>query len=193
MGLSFTRFTILLFRSDSDRRCSQWRSSTRRRCHLVPFFATRTQAVRSQRRWAADERHRPTAVSSPVIWPEGKVNLHNSEKIRREPQIALLDLGLRPGGQGALVLTGGPGGDGADGSCRRAEGPCGLCGVPRPSPSYLLRSSPSLPSAARKEQGSSGLPGTAPVQGQRWDRDRVKCDSVAVLFLFTSPEVGPPF
>lgn len=73
-----------------------------------------------KRRSAA--QHRSTAVSSPVIWAEGKVNLHNSEKILHKPQIALLDLGLRPGGKGALVMTGGPGGDGADGSCRRAEG-----------------------------------------------------------------------
>lgn len=66
----------------------------------------------------------PPTVSSPVIWTKGKVNLpipRNSAK----PQITLLHLGLRPIGKGALVVTGGPVGTGADGRFRRLE--VGLC------------------------------------------------------------------
>lgn len=38
-----------------------------------------------------------------------------------KPQITLLQLGLRPIGKGALVVTGGPVGTGADGRFRRLE------------------------------------------------------------------------
>lgn len=67
----------------------------------------------------------PPTVSSPVIWTKGKVNLHDSEKNPAKPKITLLRLGRRPVGEGALVMTGGPGGDAADGRFRRAE--VGLC------------------------------------------------------------------
>lgn len=48
-----------------------------------------------------------------------------SENFPAKPQITLLRLGLRPIGKGALVVTGGPVGTGADGRFRRLE--VGLC------------------------------------------------------------------
>lgn len=66
----------------------------------------------------------PRTVSSPVIWTIGKVNLAIPRNPAK-PQITLLHLGLRPIAKGALVVTGGPVGTGADGRFRRLE--VGLC------------------------------------------------------------------
>lgn len=66
----------------------------------------------------------PPTVSSPVIWTKGKVNLPIPRNPAK-PQITLLHLGLCPIGKGALVVTGGPVGTGADGRFRRLE--VGLC------------------------------------------------------------------
>ena len=71
-----------------------------------------------------DQRSIPPAVSSPVIWTKGKVNLPIPRNPAK-PQITLLHLGLRPIGKGALVVTAGPVGTGADGRFRRLE--VGLC------------------------------------------------------------------
>lgn len=73
---------------------------THRCCHLVSFFsAWHTVVFRHpqpgdalktavggwwvSRMSSAATRDRSTTVSSPVIWAEGKVNLHNSEKSHR--------------------------------------------------------------------------------------------------------------
>jgi len=66
----------------------------------------------------------PLTISSPVIWSKGKVNLP-IPRIPVKRQITLLHLGLCPIGKGALVVTGGPVGTGADGRFRRLE--VGLC------------------------------------------------------------------
>lgn len=66
----------------------------------------------------------PPTVSSPVIWTKGKVNLPIPRNPAK-PQITLLHLGLHPIGKGALVVTGGPVGTGADGRFRRLK--VGLC------------------------------------------------------------------
>lgn len=73
---------------------------------------------------SATNNRSPPTVSSPVIWTKGKVNLPIPRNPAK-PQITLLHLGLRPIGKGALVVTGGPVGTGADGRFRRLE--VGLC------------------------------------------------------------------
>lgn len=72
----------------------------------------------------ATNNRSPSAVSPPVIWTKGKVNLP-IPRSPAKPQITLLHLGLCPIGKGALVVTGKPMGTGADGRFRRLE--VGLC------------------------------------------------------------------
>lgn len=132
---------------------------------FIPNFTALVQPgpVDGSKRWTASkDYHRcgiktccatnnwfaPT-LSSPVIGTKGKVNLP-IPRIPVKLQINLLHLGLCPIGKGALVVTGGPSGAGADGRFRRLE--VGLCivwlavAVTVSLLSLLLRGS-SIPSA----------------------------------------------
>lgn len=106
-------------------------------CHLLPFFhhPRPSDAFKYSGRWVrkmwnrvAQQRRDPGSIHSCIIschlgWRKGELTQFRENPAK--PQIALLRLGLRPIGKGALVVTGGPRGDGADGRSRRAE--VGLC------------------------------------------------------------------
>lgn len=75
--------------------------------------------------WSGDaQRREPGSIHNCITschlgWRKAELTQFRENPAR--PQIALLHLGLRPIGKGALVVTGGPGGDGADGRFRRPE------------------------------------------------------------------------
>lgn len=89
------------------------------------FFSPSTSKMWNR---VAQQHREPGSIHSCIIschlgWRKGELTQFRENPAK--PQIALLRLGLRPIGKGALVVTGGPGGDGADGRSRQAE--VGLC------------------------------------------------------------------
>lgn len=139
----------------------------------------------------------PPTVSSPVIWTQGKVNLHDSEKSPAKPQITLLHVGLHPIGKGALVMTGGPGGDGADRGFRRDEvALCIMWLAAAVTVSLLSPPSPTAPVICGRDFASPlFLPGTAPVRWNcgEWRSCETRLCLLSVFIHFPPPKVLSSF